>query len=82
MNDDESRFHPDHLADNLGVPDDAGPNAERRIIEDAAQIGGLERYVSQAWCDAFEIAAKVAEIRIRAGRADTVPSALRDLIIK
>lgn len=40
----------------------------------------VEALAGRAWNDALEVAAKVAERRIQAGRADTIPGAIRALI--
>lgn len=39
----------------------------------------VEALAGKAWNDALEVAAKVAERRIQAGKADTIPDALRRL---
>lgn len=42
----------------------------------------VEAIAGKAWNDAFEVAIKVAERRIQAGRAESIPDALRALIFK
>lgn len=48
MCDDEPRFHPDHIADNLDIPDDAGPHATARIIEDHDEYHAMKRKLEAA----------------------------------
>lgn len=47
MCDDEPRFHPDHLVDNLDIPDDAGPNATARIIRDAGKRSVMQAQIEE-----------------------------------
>lgn len=41
----------------------------------------VEALAGRAWNDALEVAAKVAARRIQAGRSETIPDAIRALIL-
>lgn len=41
----------------------------------------FEALVGRTWNDALEVAARVADRRVQAGREDTIPEAIRNLII-
>lgn len=60
LDEDEPRFASGHVLDNLGVPDDAGPHAIKRILRDNETLW-QQRATIKAMADALRHARPLAE---------------------
>jgi hypothetical protein len=60
LDEEEPRFASEHVLDNLGVPDDAGPYAAQRILRDNRTISQL-RSALKATADALRYARPLIE---------------------